>query len=83
MIALAVKLSIGQGTTDRGHLARLLKEGPQRRAVIGRTRLGDLGEDDPPRQINDHDPLAPVPPGEPLAMIPHTVDEESANCAWG
>lgn len=77
MVALDVKLGIGQHTVYGRYVTGLLKQRTQRCTVIGRTRLGDLREDDPPRQINHDNPLEPVPPGESLPSVTRTIDEES------
>jgi hypothetical protein len=70
MVQLTVELAIRQHQPNSGEVAHLLQQRPQggvMGAVVGGRQLGNLGQDQPPRQINDDHPCEPMASGEPLA----------------
>ena len=80
VVPLAVEFGIGQHQTDPRLLGSCLHDRRQTRAVVPGAPPSHLCQHTLPVQVNHHDPLQPVPPGQrllPVMML--ASDEEGAH----
>ena len=83
VVEFAVELRVGKNPPDGRSKRGGVDEWTQVGRVVGRSLLGDLGDDELPSNIHRHYPLQVVAPGETVASVPGHIHEEGADRAGG
>jgi len=79
MMALTIELGIGQDQANREPLVGGVDQGAQGGTIVRGAAAGRLGQNYTGVDIHGHGPRQPVAPGEPLASILRSLDEEGAD----
>ena len=81
VVALTVELGVRKHQPDRRHRMRCAHQWPKSRAVVVGSLPRGLSQHATAQDIDNYRPLAPMPPGQPLAAVGAPVDEERADRA--